>query len=143
MRHMISVLGGCLLLASSGASAQQPGREHLQAVRDFVAAFNAHDSGAMAGFVTEDVQWISLDGDAISVEADGKAALISAMNDYFQSCPTCRSRLSEMAASRDRVSAVEVASWQDPGGARTQAAMAVYEFSGMRIKRVYYFPAEK
>jgi len=69
--------------------------------------------------------------------------LVSAMNGYFQSCPTCRSNLTALIASRDRVSAVEVANWQGKDGPKMQSGMAVYEFSGGLIKRVYYFPVEK
>jgi hypothetical protein len=97
----------------------------------------------MSQFVADDVQWLSVSGDSISVETNGKAALVSAMNGYFKSCPTCRSNLTALIASRDRVSAVEVANWQGKDGPKMQSGMAVYEFSGGLIKRVYYFPVEK
>jgi len=143
MRHLLNVLTGCLLLATAAASANPSNQEHEQAVRNFVAAFNAHDSAAMADFVAEDVQWLLIDGASIAVEANGKAALILAMNDYFQSCPTCPSHLTGIISSRDRVSALEVAKWQGKDGPKSQRAMAVYEFAGSLIRRVYYFPAEK
>ena len=41
------------------------------------------------------------------------------------------------------LSAVEVANWQGKDGPKMQSGMAVYEFSGGLIKRVYYFPVEK
>lgn len=143
MRHLINILAAALLLASLPAFSQQSAAGHEQTVRSFIAAFNAHDAGAMSKFVADDVQWLSIDGSSISVETNGKAALVTAMNGYFQSCPTCRSQLAELIASRDRVSAVEVADWQGKDGPKTQRGISVYEFSGSLIKRVYYFPAEK
>jgi hypothetical protein len=65
------------------------------------------------------------------------------MNSYFKSCPTCQSRLTSLIASRERISAIEAASWEGKNGPRTQSGVSVYEFSGELIRRVYYFPAEK
>ena len=69
--------------------------------------------------------------------------MISAMDAYFKSCPTCQSQLADVIASRDRVSAIEVASWRGKDGSKTQSGIAVYEFFGDLIRRVYYFPAER
>lgn len=143
MRYLIHILATCLLLASFPALPQQAEAGHVQAVRSFIAAFNAHDSSAMSQFVTDDVQWLSISGESISIETKGKDALVAAMNDYFKSCPTCRSTVTELIASRDRVSAVEVATWQGKDGLKKQSGISVYEFSAGLIKRVYYFPVEK
>jgi hypothetical protein len=143
MRHLIHILATYLLLASFSAFPQAPGVGHAQTVRSFIAAFNAHDSSAMSKFVADDVQWLSVSGDSISIETNGKAALVSAMNDYFKSCPTCQSKVTELIASRERVSAVEVATWHGKDGPKMQSGIAVYEFSGGLIRRVYYFPVER
>jgi len=143
MRHLTCILASWLLLASASARGNEPESPHVQTVRAFIAAFNAHDSNAMSKFVTDDVQWLSVDGSSISLETEGKAALVSAMNDYFESCPTCRSELTALIASRDRVSAVEAATWSGKKGVQTQSGVSVYEFAGGLIRRVYYFPSEK
>ncbi len=143
MRHLTHLLAACLLVAWFPAFSQQPDQEFVKAVEDFVAAFNAHDSGAMSRFVTDDVQWLVVNEDSIAVETNGKTALVSAMTEYFQSCPTCRSRLTGTIASHERVSTIEVASWKGKDGPESQSGIAVYEFSGRLIKRVYYFPAEE
>ncbi|WP_290653160.1 nuclear transport factor 2 family protein [Idiomarina sp.] len=57
----------------------------LQQVERFVAAFNAHDAEKMAQYVTEDVQWLSVSGDKISIETSGKENLVKAMSGYFVS----------------------------------------------------------
>jgi hypothetical protein len=143
MRRVATLLATCLLFVASPASAEQPQTQHVQTVHAFIAAFNAHDSAAMAKLVTEDIQWLSISADTIATETSGRTALVSGMNDYFASCPTCRSELADVIASTDRVSAVEVASWQGKDGAKSQKGLSVYEFAEGLIRRVYYFPVER
>lgn len=112
-------------------------------VRLFVAAFNAQDSQAMASFVVDDIEWLSITGASIAVEAKGKDNLIDSMDSYFKSCSTCRSELSDMFSTGQRVSAVEIASWQGSSGPRSQSAISVYEFLNGKIARVYYFAAQE
>lgn len=116
---------------------------HVNTVERFVAAFNAQDSDAMASLVADDIEWLSIVSNEISVEAKGKTNLVESMDAYFKSCLTCRSKLTDMVSTASRVSAVEVASWQEKSGIRSQRAISVYEFSDGLIIRVYYFPAEK
>ncbi len=106
-------------------------------------AFNAHDVKAMAALVTNDVQWLNVADDKVTEETGSRDALVASMTAYFKSCPTCRSSLAGVIATANRVSAVEVAHWQGRDGPRTQRGIAVYEFSGELIRRVYYYPAEK
>jgi hypothetical protein len=121
----------------------EPSSLHIKTVERFITAFNAHDSSAMASFVGNDIEWLSISGDQITVEVKGKGNLIESMNAYFKSCPTCSSELSSAISSINKVSAVEVASWKDAGGSKSQRAVSVYEFSEGKIIRVYYFSAEK
>lgn len=116
---------------------------HVATVHQFVAAFNAQDSGAMANLVSDDVEWLSISGKQVSVDASGRNNLVDSMNGYFESCPSCRSELTNVVSTSNRVSAVEMASWQADDGRRSQKAMSVYEFSNGLIARVYYFPAEQ
>jgi hypothetical protein len=143
MRCLNVLLVVCLLSVAFPGLSQGHSSEHAEIVREFVAAFNAHDSVVMSKLVAEDVQWLSISGDSVSIETGGKSVLISAMDGYFQSCPTCRSHIKEMIASGERVSAIEDAAWEGRDGPRTQRSLSVYEFSGNLIKRVYYFPAER
>jgi hypothetical protein len=143
MRRLADVLALFLLFAAFSAYCGESRSEHEKTVKNFVAAFNAQDTEAMSKLVTEDVQWLSISADKISVETEGKSALRSAMSDYFKSCPTCRSKLTKVIATQDRVSAIETASWQSKNGAKRQSSVSVYEFSGTLIRRVYYFPSEK
>ncbi|MES3024356.1 MAG: nuclear transport factor 2 family protein [Pseudomonadota bacterium] len=112
-------------------------------VKRFVAAFNAQDAKAMGEMVTEDVEWLNVSGKVVGSDATGRAELTSSMVKYFASCRSCRSELTQVIESKERVVTVEVASWQGAKGPRSQQGIAVYEFSGPLIRRVYYYPAEK
>ena len=114
----------------------------VQQVEQFVAAFNDHNAERMAQYVTEDVQWLSVNGDKITIETSGKENLVAAMSGYFKSCPSCQSQLEDFTVLGSRVSVVEEASWRRNGELRSQKSLAVYEFFDNLIHRVYYFPAE-
>ncbi len=116
---------------------------HLHTVEQYFAAFNAHDSAAMAKYVTDDVVWFSISDDKLAIETKGKSALITSMDAYFASCPTCQSSLSETTSTSSRISAIETTSWQGKSGSKSQRSISVYEFSDGLIQRVYYFPAER
>jgi hypothetical protein len=116
---------------------------HLRIVEQFISAFNAQDSGAMAALVTDDVDWLSIVGAKVAIETTGKNELVASMDAYFKSCSTCQSALSGAISTAERVSAIEVASWQGKTGPKSQKSLSVYEFSDGLIRRVYYFPAEK
>lgn len=132
-----------LLLGASVAAAAQP--DHRQRVHAFLAAFNAQDVDALMAQVSADIEWLSVDGAAVAVEARGEAALRRQMTDYFAGCPSCRSESGEMVVTDARLATVEVASWTARDGQqRTQRGLAVYEFAADgRIRRVHYFPAER
>lgn len=91
----------------------------------------------------EKVQWLSVEGKRVSVEAEGTAALKASMASYFKSCPTCRSSLEWVQSAGSRVTALERASWVGARGPASQTSLSVYEFSDRGIARVYYFPAER
>jgi uncharacterized protein (TIGR02246 family) len=112
-------------------------------VRSFVDAFNARDLDGMAALVTDDVEWLSVDGRDVGTETEGKAALRSTMEEYFRSCPSCQSELGQVVATGDRVAAVETARWEGKDGPSSQRSLSIYELRDGRIRRVYYYPAEK
>ncbi|CAB0151371.1 hypothetical protein PSI9734_01760 [Pseudidiomarina piscicola] len=131
-----------LLLMTLASASVQASPEPIKQVEAFMAAFNAHDSERMADYVTDDVQWLSVNGAEIAVETSGKQALLEAMKGYFESCSSCQSRLIKLSASGSRVSTIEEASWLRNGQRRAQQSIAIYEFSNHLIRRVYYFPAD-
>jgi hypothetical protein len=96
----------------------------------------------MSQYVTDDMQWLSVNGDRVAVETSGKSELIKAMDGYFKSCASCQSELTDITVLGNRVSTVEEASWRQNGELRSQKSLAIYEFNNSLIRRVYYFPAE-
>jgi uncharacterized protein (TIGR02246 family) len=112
-------------------------------VRDFVAAFNAREPERMLALATDDVEWVNVEGAGVSVEAAGKDALRKSLTAYFKSCQTCRSSIEIKAVTANRVAAIESATWTVSGVERSQRSLSVYEFQDGRIRRVYYFPAER
>ena len=113
-----------------------------QLVQNYTAAFNRQDVDAMMNFVATDIQWLSVNGEKLTLEANGKTELRRGMQEYFATCSSCKSRLQNVFSSGTRVSALEIASFATAQGKQSQQSMSIYEFSGLLIKRVYYFPAE-
>ncbi|MGM0526587.1 MAG: nuclear transport factor 2 family protein [Pseudomonadota bacterium] len=139
MRH----LAYCFLFFCCVSSAPSlAASERSEQVKDFVAAFNAHDAELMSQYVTDDIQWLSVNGDKIAVETSGKTKFIKVMSGYFKSCASCQSKLTDITVLANRVSTVEEANWRQNGELRSQKSLAVYEFNNSLIRRVYYFPAE-
>lgn len=139
MRYFLALI---FLLCTSLAAAQAAEVDRAAIVEDFVAAFNAQDSNAMARLVTDDVQWLSVNGDSVAVETAGRDALVAAMGSNFASCASCRSTVLEVQVLGSRVSVIEQASWQVDDELRSQSSIAVYEFAEGRIARVYYFASD-
>ena len=145
----VLVLSAVLTILAFGVATRQGSASlkaeaaHEQQVRDFIAAFNARDLDRMLGSVDEKIQWLSVEGAKVGVEAEGKAALKASMESYFKSCPTCRSSLEWAQSAGSRVTALERASWASKSGPLSQISLSVYEFSDRGIARVYYFPAER
>jgi|TARA_R100001129_G_scaffold70650_2_gene48116 hypothetical protein len=128
----------CFVSSAPGLAAS----ERSEQVKGFVAAFNAHNAELMSQYVTDDIQWLSVNGDRVAVETSGKTELIEAMDGYFKSCASCQSEVTDLTVLGNRVSAVEEASWRQNGELRSQKSLAIYEFNNSLIRRVYYFPAE-
>ena len=128
-------------LANPAVSAFAKNKEQI--VYSYIAAFNAREIDEMLEMVTDDVQWLSVEGDSVSLEANGKKALRRSMVEYFKSCTICKSRLAHTFSTSGRVAALEVASFETSKGVQEQRSVSLYEFSNGFIKRVYYFPAEQ
>ena len=131
-----------LLVTPASFAAEAP-KPNEQRVRDYVSAFNKREIDTMLGMVTDDMQWLSVAGDKITVETQGKPHLRESMAAYFKSEPTAKSELEWVQVTASRVAAMERASWQSKSGPKSQASLSVYEFRDGLISRVYYYPVEK
>ena len=131
------------LLASPRSFAADAPKSNEQRVRDYVSAYNKRDLDTMLSMVSDDIQWLNVAGDKITIETEGKPRLRETMAAYFKSTPSARSELEWVRVTASRVAALERAAWQGKSGPKSQASLSVYEFRAGLISRVYYYPAEK
>jgi len=118
-------------------------KSNEQRVRDYVSAYNKRDVDAMLSMVAEDIQWLNVLGDKITVETQGKPKLRESLAANFKSTPSAKSELQWVQVTASRVAALERATWQGKSGPKSQASLSIYEFRAGLISRVYYYPAEK
>ncbi len=137
MKHAIALLAALALPLAAVAQAPEP--DSRQVVERFLEAFNSHDVEAMLALAHPDVQWLTVDGDKISVDTAGQAALRDSMKSYFASLPTVRSTFESTMVAGPYVTVVERARWQGKSGERTQAALAVYQVQEGKVRRVWYY----
>lgn len=114
-----------------------------QIVEQFIAAYNAHDVSVMLSLVNPEIQWLSIEGDSIAVQANGADELANSLRAYFESSPSSRSTVESMMEADRYVSVWERAHWELRGEPASQSALAVYEIENGRISRVWYYPAMK
>ena len=142
-RTYLIFLGLFQLLHASDCFATDAAKANEQSVHDYVSAFNLRQIDAMMNMVSDDIQWLSVVGDKITVETQGKASLRESLTSYFKSTPSAKSELEWVRASASRIAVLERVGWQGKSGLKSQASLAVYEFSGKLISRIYYYPVEK
>lgn len=131
------------LLGSTKAFAAEAPKSNEQRVRDYVSAYNQREVDTLLYMVSDDIQWLSLAGDKITVETQGKLQLRESLTAYFKSAPSAKSQLEWVQVTTARVAALERATWQGKSGPKSQTSLSVYEFRNGLICRVYYYPAEK
>lgn len=110
----------------------------------WIDAFNRHDVEAMTAEVAPDFEWFMVDGEKVSVETRGVDALRESMRGYFEGLPSARSKVEQVMVSGAYVTLRERASWTSKSGEpKSQSALAVYELSDGKLRRAWYFPAER
>lgn len=112
-------------------------------VEAFVRAYNRRDFAAMEAALAPDAKWYSVEGAKVSVDGDGRDAIVEWTRAYLgKTCTTCRSTLLSVGVSGRFVTTVERASWTNKAGACvSQTGPAVYELADGRIRAVWYFAA--
>ena len=113
--------------------------QQVKVIEQFIAAFNNHDAAAMMAYVSDDVLWMSVADDKVSVETRGRDALQTAMSAYFRSTANVRSVTEDHVISGDVVSLRERVFWGPENRQSNQQALAVYHVRNNKIHRVWYF----
>ncbi len=139
-RVFIAVL--FFVLLTCGARAQDPDPS-IQVVLQMMKAFTAQDAETMSATLAEDIGWYSILGDTLTVQAEGKDALLTGLRSYFESIPSAHSEIEDSFVSGKYVIVRERGYWHEDGVQRTQSSLAVYEMQDGLIARVWYFPAEE
>src|SRR6188508_766596 len=75
IRNLIILLTMLTGLASSNCPAADAPKSNEQLVRAYVTACNERKLEAMMSMVTDDIQWLNVVGDKITVETKGKEQL--------------------------------------------------------------------
>ncbi|GJL96415.1 MAG: hypothetical protein DHS20C06_02320 [Hyphobacterium sp.] len=128
-----------VMMVPASAQANQASRNAV--LTAFFEAFNAHDSEAMADWVSDDIRVIYLSADGSSSEVNGVESLAQSMQDYFTALPSARSEILSFMVDGDHIAVRESASWMTAGGeARNQTALAVYRIENGLIASVWYYP---
>ena len=112
---------------------------NVDTVREFMQHYNSADAEAMMALCTEDVQWLSILDNTISVETANRDALLEAMTAHFSRPTQARSELLETVEAGSKVITVEKAFYQTESGEKSQCSAAVYEFKDSKISHVWYF----
>lgn len=130
-----------LLALQLGACSKEVDDEQVKRTRDFIAAFNDRDAASMAAMVHEQMQWLSIVGANTTVVTSGRDGLLAEMTAYFAGEISTTSRLLRPVREGKYVVGVEAASWQAQSGPRRQCSVVVYEYQGILIRNVWYYPA--
>jgi hypothetical protein len=110
-------------------------------VQSYVSAYNEHDVDKMQTLVTDDVRWMSINNDKITLESSGKKELAESMRSYFEGLPSTRARLTGVRSLGDFVTVIEESGWESKGEMKSQCAVSVYELKEGLILSVWYFAA--
>jgi len=132
------------LIVTSQAFAQSAvDSSSVTILRAYVEAYNRHDVDKLITMVAEDFAYFSVTGDSMQCDICGSAPLREWLTGYFRSLPTVRSVIEDVFPCGAYLSMRERAIWQSKKGERSQVSIGVYEIQNSRIRRAWYFPAQK
>lgn len=113
-------------------------------VRVYMDAFNRHDPAGIAACLHPEAAWMSLEGDRLSQEGNGREAIQAWLKGYFASTPTVKSEPLDLTQTGAFLSLKERVTWTaKDGSTQRQSALCTFEIRDQLIRRVWYFPAFK
>lgn len=126
---------------STQAPASSP---EIDVVRKQLEAFNRHAPDDVVACYAEKIKWLSIDGDQVSTEGDGRESVRTSLTGYFKSLPSVKSELLEINQTGPHIVFRERASWTAKDGTpRSQTAIGVFEVREGLVQRAWYYPAVK
>jgi len=134
------------LLATPKSFAAETPKSNEERVRDYVSAFNKREIDTMLSMVSDDIQWLNVAGDKITVETQARtrcAKVWRPTSSPLRAPSRSWSGRARVRVTASRVAELERAAWQGKSGPKSQASLSLYEFRGGLISRAYYYPAVK
>ena len=142
-----ALLAGLLALTPVFALAHEedaPRVSQSEIVAAYVDAYNARDIDAMLALMHDEVQWLSVEAESVSVFANGKADLAAQMREYIASTMVTTSEIDAGFVDGRFVAVREIARWNGQDGEpQEQSALAIYEIENGLVRRVWYYPATR
>jgi len=140
---IVLALAACGPPPPAGPPAPAEPSASVAALRGFQQAFERRDVAAMLDHVTDDVEWLTVGGDTVAVEARGRDEVRALLEQWFASFPWVQSLIEESFDVGSFVAVRVRVSWRDPDNEEnTQIALAVYETDAGKIRRVWYYPEQ-
>lgn len=114
----------------------------IAVVRKQLEAFNRHTPDDVVACYAENIKWLTVDGDKVSTEGDGRESIRTWLTGYFKSLPTVKSEFLEINHTGPHVVFRERASWTAKDGSpRSQTAIGIFEVRDGLVQRAWYYPA--
>ena len=112
-------------------------------MRGFQQAFERRDVADVLEHLTDDVEWLTVRGETVAVQARGREEVRHLLEQYFASAPWTQSLVEESFDVGSFVAVRARVSWRDPDNEEhTQIALMVYEVDGERVRRVWSYPEQ-
>jgi len=143
-KNKIFILFQFVLVITTQAFAQSAvDSSSVTILRAYVEAYNRHDVDKLMTMIADDFAYFSVAGDSMQCDIRGSAPLREWLTGYFRSLPTLRAVIENIFPCGAFLAMRERAIWQSKKGERSQVSIGVYEIQNGRIRRAWYFPAQK
>lgn len=142
---LVVVIGSILCDATNAQSNSDKAKSaNLEIVEQLIESFNEHDAKKMAKLLSDDCEVYYVDENGKALLASNTAsALEKEMVAYFKNLPDVKSTVVQSLATSRFVSIQEKVEWQVQTRTFSQSSLGVFEIADGKIRRVWYYPAEK
>ena len=149
--RQVLILQLCLLLmagvnwrSARGEDAEASQSKVPKPVRALIEAFNAHSPEKMAQVMASDIEVYYVDAKGKTAKAsDNAETLVGEMKGYFRALPDVKSHIDSHMVTGRYISVNERVEWTRESKKVTQYSLSVYEIREEKIKRVWYYPAQR
>jgi len=129
----------CIIFAGTQSLHAQH-HDYEMILQNHIQAFNKKDLNSLVENVTNDFVWFYVTDNSIEKEVSGKDAFKKTMAAYFQDFNETKASISEIIQSGIFITFKETVNWGTNN--QVQSSIAVYQFEGNKISRVWYFPSQ-